>query len=126
MRLAFMGTPEFSVPVLSELSAAGHDIAAVYTRAPQPSGRGKKLTPSPVQQFADRQAVSLEEPQQLDPFVGFRLPANPVGQSVELIAQRSLRQRLGFAQERGSNALSLAGLVLLDGALLNAGLFLGG
>ena len=46
MRLAFMGTPEFSVPVLSELIAAGHDVAAVYTRAPKPSGRGHKLTPS--------------------------------------------------------------------------------
>lgn len=62
MRLAFMGTPEFSVPVLSELIAAGHDIAAVYTRAPQPSGRGHKLTPSPVHRFAQGYGLEVRTP----------------------------------------------------------------
>jgi len=62
MRLAFMGTPEFSVPVLSELLAAGHDIAAVYTRAPQPSGRGRKLTPSPVHRFAEANNIEVRTP----------------------------------------------------------------
>ena len=62
MRLAFMGTPEFSVPVLSELLAAGHDIAAVYTRAPQPSGRGKKLTSSPVHRFAEANNIEVRTP----------------------------------------------------------------
>lgn len=62
MRLAFMGTPEFSVPVLGELCAAGHEIAAVYTRAPRPSGRGKKLTPSPVHQFAQSQNIEVRTP----------------------------------------------------------------
>ncbi len=62
MRLAFMGTPDFAVPVLSELLAAGHDIAAVYTRAPQPTGRGRKLTPSPVQQFAKVNGIEIRTP----------------------------------------------------------------
>ena len=62
MRLAFMGTPAFSVPVLGELLAAGHDIAAVYTRAPQPSGRGHKLTPSPVAQFAAEHQIEARCP----------------------------------------------------------------
>ena len=62
MRLAFMGTPEFSVPALSELLAAGHDIAAVYTRAPQPSGRGRKLTPSPVHRFAEANNIVVRTP----------------------------------------------------------------
>ncbi|MHA7871274.1 MAG: methionyl-tRNA formyltransferase, partial [Hyphococcus sp.] len=62
MRLAFMGTPEFAVPVLSELAAAGHDIAAVYTRAPRPSGRGHKLTPSPVHQFAESCGLPVRTP----------------------------------------------------------------
>ena len=62
MRLAFMGTPEFSVPILSELLAAGHDIAAVYTRAPKPSGRGKKLTLSPVHQFAEASGLEVRTP----------------------------------------------------------------
>ncbi|MEO1135047.1 MAG: methionyl-tRNA formyltransferase [Pseudomonadota bacterium] len=62
MRLAFMGTPEFSVPVLAELLAAGHEVAAVYTRAPQPSGRGQKLTPSLVQRFAESHGLEIRTP----------------------------------------------------------------
>ena len=57
-----MGTPEFSVPVLSELIAAGHDIAAVYTRAPQPSGRGHKLRKSPVDDFASAHNLMVRTP----------------------------------------------------------------
>src|SRR6202000_2870821 len=44
-----MGTPDFSVPTLLELVAHGHEIAAVYTRAPKPGGRGMKLQPTPVE-----------------------------------------------------------------------------
>lgn len=62
MRLAFMGTPAFAATVLSELVAAGHDVAAVYTRAPQPSGRGHKLTPSPVHQLADDFGLEVRVP----------------------------------------------------------------
>jgi len=62
MRLAFMGTPEFAVPVLSELLAAGHEIAAVYTRAPQPSGRGQKLKRSAVHEFADAYNLEVRTP----------------------------------------------------------------
>ena len=42
MRLVFMGTPEFSVPALNGLHAAGHRIVAVYTQPPRPAGRGQK------------------------------------------------------------------------------------
>ena len=62
MRLAFMGTPEFSVPSLSELLASGHDIVAVYTRSAQPSGRGQKLRPSPVQAFAEAHGLAVRTP----------------------------------------------------------------
>ena len=62
MRLAFMGTPEFSVPVLSELLSAGHDIAAVYTRTPKPSGRGQRLAKSPVHQFAEACGLDVRTP----------------------------------------------------------------
>ena len=48
LRLVFMGTPDFAVPTLLELVGAGHEIAAVYTRAPQPAGRGMELRESPV------------------------------------------------------------------------------
>ena len=58
MRVVFMGTPDFSVPVLDALVAAGHEIVAVYTRAPKPAGRrGLELTPSPV--HARAQALGL-------------------------------------------------------------------
>ena len=43
MRLAFMGTPEFAVPSLDALVAAGHELVAVYTQPPRPANRGKKL-----------------------------------------------------------------------------------
>ena len=54
LRLVFMGTPDFAVPTLLELVGGGHDIAAVYTRAPQPAGRGMELRPSPVAREAER------------------------------------------------------------------------
>ena len=46
MRLIFMGTPDFAVPTLVEITARGHEIAAVYTRAPKPAGRGMDVQPS--------------------------------------------------------------------------------
>jgi methionyl-tRNA formyltransferase len=52
LRLIFMGTPDFAVPTLVELAARGHDIVAVYTRAPKPAGRGMDLQPSPVERAA--------------------------------------------------------------------------
>lgn len=69
MRIIFMGTPEFSVPVLDALVAAGHEIAAVYTQPPRPAGRGKKDRPQAVHLRAlelglpVRHPVSLRNPQ---------------------------------------------------------------
>jgi methionyl-tRNA formyltransferase len=54
LRLIFMGTPDFAVPTLLELVAYGHEIAAVYTRAAKPAGRGMKLQPTPVEREARR------------------------------------------------------------------------
>ena len=62
MRLAFMGTPAFCIPVLSEIVAAGHDVAAVYTRAPQRAGRGKKLRQSPVHDLALEYGLEVRTP----------------------------------------------------------------
>src|SRR5262245_15410964 len=52
LRLIFMGTPDFAVPTLLELVAHGHEIAAVYTRAPKPGARGMKLQATPSAQEA--------------------------------------------------------------------------
>ena len=62
LRLIFMGTPEFSVPTLLELVAHGHEIAAVYTRAAKPAGRGMKLQPTPVEQEARRLGIAVVTP----------------------------------------------------------------
>ena len=66
LRLIFMGTPGFAVPTLVELHGGGHDIAAVYTRAPQRAGRrGLELTPSPVAREAARLGIPIVTPKTL-------------------------------------------------------------
>src|SRR5450755_526621 len=62
LRLIFMGTPDFAVPTLLELVAHGHEIAAVYTRAAKPAGRGMKLQPTPVEQEARRLGIPVLTP----------------------------------------------------------------
>ncbi len=62
MRLAFMGTPEFAVPTLDALVAAGHEVVAVFTQPPRPAGRGKKLTPSAVQARAEELGLEVRTP----------------------------------------------------------------
>ena len=62
MRLAFMGTPEFAVPTLDALVAAGHEVVAVYTQPPRPAGRGKKLLPSQVQERAEELGLRVRSP----------------------------------------------------------------
>ncbi|MDD1519900.1 MULTISPECIES: methionyl-tRNA formyltransferase [Bradyrhizobium] len=66
LRLIFMGTPDFSVPTLLELVAHGHDIAAVYTRAPKPGGRrGLQLQPTPVEEAARKLGIPVLTPKTL-------------------------------------------------------------
>jgi methionyl-tRNA formyltransferase len=62
MRLIFMGTPGFSVPVLDALRDAGHEIAAVYAQPPRPAGRGRKPRPSPVQARAEALGLKVRTP----------------------------------------------------------------
>ncbi|MGI3169573.1 methionyl-tRNA formyltransferase [Pseudooceanicola sp. C21-150M6] len=62
MRIVFMGTPEFSVPVLEALVAAGHEIACVYCQPPRPAGRGKKDRPTPVHQRAEELGLAVRHP----------------------------------------------------------------
>jgi methionyl-tRNA formyltransferase len=62
LRLIFMGTPDFSVPTLLELAAHGHEIAAVYSRAPKPGGRGMRLQPTPVEVEARRLGIPVLTP----------------------------------------------------------------
>jgi methionyl-tRNA formyltransferase len=62
MRLAFMGTPAFSVPALDALVAAGHEIAAVYSQPPRKAGRGHKVVPSPVHARAEALGIEVRTP----------------------------------------------------------------
>jgi len=62
MRLAFMGTPEFAVPALRALHAAGHDIAAVYCQPPRPAGRGQAVRRCAVQVAADALGLEVRTP----------------------------------------------------------------
>src|SRR6201995_1401906 len=76
-----MGTPDFSVPTLLELVAHGHEIAAVYTRAPKPGGRGMKLQATPVEVEARRLGIpvltpkTLRTPEALEEFRAHRADA---------------------------------------------------
>ena len=62
MRIAFMGTPDFAVPTLDALVAAGHEIVAVYCQPPRPAGRGKGLRASPVQARAEALGLPVRYP----------------------------------------------------------------
>ncbi|WP_028138893.1 methionyl-tRNA formyltransferase [Bradyrhizobium japonicum] len=82
LRLIFMGTPDFSVPTLLELVAHGHEIVAVYTRAPKPGGRrGLQLQPTPVEEAARKLGVpvltpkTLKSQEALDEFRAFEADA---------------------------------------------------
>lgn len=62
MRIVFMGTPDFSVPTLAEIVGQGHEVVAVYTRAPAPAGRGMDLRKSPVHIAAERFGIEVRTP----------------------------------------------------------------
>jgi len=81
LRIAFMGTPDFAVPTLAALAAAGHEIIAVYSQPPRPAGRGQQDRPSPVQAFAEtrgwpvRTPTSLKTPEAVADFAALQLDA---------------------------------------------------
>lgn len=63
LRIIFMGTPDFSVPTLTALAEAGHEIVAVYSQPPRPAGRrGLELVKSPVHQAAERLGIPVHTP----------------------------------------------------------------
>ena len=62
LKLVFMGTPDFSVPALAALAAAGHEIRAVYSQPPRPAGRGMAERPSPVHAKANALGIPVRTP----------------------------------------------------------------
>lgn len=65
MNLVFAGTPAFALPTLQALLTAGHTLVAVYTQPDRPAGRGRKLTSSPVKQYALTQGLAVRQPSTL-------------------------------------------------------------
>ncbi len=61
-----MGTPDFAVPILEALRAAGHEIAGVYCQPPRPAGRGHRDQKSPVQRYAETAGLAVRTPGKLD------------------------------------------------------------
>lgn len=65
LRIIFMGTPDFSVPTLSEIIGHGHEVVAVYSQPPRPAGRGMELRKSPVHECAEQFGIPVFTPASL-------------------------------------------------------------
>jgi methionyl-tRNA formyltransferase len=65
MRILFMGTPEFAIPSLKTLLEHGYNVVSVVTAADKPQGRGQKVAPSPVKEFAVERSLPVIQPEQL-------------------------------------------------------------
>ena len=89
LRLVFMGTPDFAVPALAAIVAAGHDIAYVYTQPPRPAGRGYAERAAPVQLFAESHGIPVRFPRTLrDPAVQAEFQA--IGADAAVVAAYGL------------------------------------
>ena len=62
MKLVFMGTPDFAVPCLEELIKAGHEIVGVFTQPDKPVGRKRVMTPPPVKVCAEKNGITVYQP----------------------------------------------------------------
>ncbi|HJP44675.1 MAG TPA: formyltransferase family protein, partial [Arenicellales bacterium] len=70
LRAVFAGTPAFALPSLQAMCEAEIDIPAVYTQPDRPAGRGRKLRPGPIKQFAIKHGLSVRQPQSLGAEIG--------------------------------------------------------
>ena len=66
LKIIFMGTPEFSVPILKSIKDSSHEVLAVYTQPPKKKSRGQKILKSPVHEYADRLGISIRSPDKLN------------------------------------------------------------
>lgn len=65
MNIVFMGTPDFAVPCLKALVESGENVTAVFSQPDKPKGRGYKLTPPPVKEYAVSQNIPVYQPASL-------------------------------------------------------------
>ena len=66
LKIIFMGTPEFSVPILKSLYESNHSILSVYTQSPKKKDRGQKINFTPVYEFSKKNNIELRYPEKLD------------------------------------------------------------
>jgi len=90
MRLAFMGSPDFAVPALQALHAAGHDIAAVYCQPPRPAGRGQAVRRCPVHVAADALGIAVHTPRRLRTDPAAQAEFGALGLDVAVVAAYGL------------------------------------
>jgi methionyl-tRNA formyltransferase len=109
MRIAFLGTPDFAVPSLAALIAAGHEVVAVYSQPPARRGRGQALKPSPVQAYAEaaglpvRTPASMRDPAEIAAFQALGLDAAVVVAFGQILPAEILRApRFGCFNLHGS------------------------
>jgi methionyl-tRNA formyltransferase len=65
MKLVFLGTPEFAVPTLERIVAAGHEVAGVFTQPDRPKGRGQRESMPPVKEAALRLGIAVHQPERV-------------------------------------------------------------
>ena len=99
MRIIFMGTPDFAVPTLEALVAAGHDVVAAYSQPPRPGGRrGRETVASPVQQRAEALGIPVRHP----------------------VSLKGVEEQAAFAELRADVAVVAAYGLILPRAVLDA------
>ena len=111
MRVIFMGTPDFAVPSLNALVAAGHEVCAVYSQPPRRAGRGKTLTPSPVHSRAEALGIDVMTP------VGLKDPAEQArfaawGADVAVVAAYGLILPLPVLEAPSMGCINVHGSLL--------------
>jgi methionyl-tRNA formyltransferase len=109
MRIAFLGTPDFALPTLTGLVAAGHEVAMVYSQPPAPRGRGHVLASSPVHTAAVslgipvRTPASMRDPAEIEAFAALKLDAAVVVAYGQILPREVLEApRLGCFNLHGS------------------------
>jgi methionyl-tRNA formyltransferase len=113
MRIVFMGTPDFAVPVLDALVDAGHDVVAAYSQPPRAGGRrGKSLTPSPVQERAETLGIEVRTP------LSFRKEPGAIGAFAALEADVAVVAAYGLILPQAVLDAPKLGCLNVHGSLL--------
>ena len=66
LKLIFMGTPDFAVPILESIQRSNHNILSVYTQSPKKSNRGQRINYTPVHEFSNKERIEVRCPQELN------------------------------------------------------------